>query len=187
MSRSAVPLKNAGTETVAGRDTVHFTAAVDDADLSRYDSRAVLTRPASWFGTFPGVRPDDELTATLHYSAARDLYVDETTGVVIDERVRLVEEYRFAPDVAARSPELADFRLTNVDTTLRGDRQSLTDAAAAASSRDWPVTATTVIAPIVLGLIGVAALTVGVAVTLRDRRRGLPDGSHPGPGADHRG
>lgn len=171
VSRSSVPLVRKGTETVAGRETSHFTASIADTDLSRSDTRAVITRPASWFGSFPGVRPDESLTATLHHRAERDLFVDETTGVVIDERVRLLEEYRFTPAIASRSPELADFALTNVDTTLHGDRQSLHDAADAASSRDWPVLLTTLVLPIVFGVLGLAALAFGVVVTVRDRRR----------------
>ncbi|MCF8588769.1 porin PorA family protein [Gordonia liuliyuniae] len=170
VSRTPVPLIREGTQTVAGRETVHLAASVDDADLSRFDTRAVITRPASWFGSFRGVRPDEPLTAALHHSAQRDLFVDETTGVVVEERVRLVEEYRFTSDTASRSPELADFRLTNVDTTLHSDPQSLQDAADAASSRDWPVTLTTLILPIVFGVLGIASLVFGVAVTLRDRR-----------------
>ncbi|WOC12493.1 porin PorA family protein [Gordonia sp. MP11Mi] len=171
VSRTPVPLTREGTQTVAGRKTVHLATSVEDADLSRVDTRAVITRPASWFGSFPGVRADEPLTAALRYSAQRDLFVDETTGVVVDERVRLVEEYRFTPDIASRSPELADFRLTNVDTTLHSDPQSLQDAADIASARDWPVTLTTLILPIVFGVLGVASLLVGVVVTLRDRRK----------------
>ncbi|MCF8603530.1 DUF3068 domain-containing protein [Gordonia sp. HY442] len=171
VSRTSVPLVRKGTETVEGRETSHFTASIADTDLSRSDTRAVITRPASWFGSFPGVRPDRPLTATLHHRAERDLFVDETTGVIIDERVRILEEYRFTPTIAANSPELADFALTNVDTTVHSDRESVQDAADAASSRDWPVVLTTLILPIVLGVLGLAALTFGVVVTVRDRRR----------------
>lgn len=171
MSRAEAPLANEGTETVDGRETVHFTATVVDTDLSQFDTRAVVTRPASWFGSFRGVRPNEQLTATLHHSATRDLYVDETTGVIVDEKVRLVEEYRFTPAIATRSAELADFRLTNIDTTLHSDRQSVRDAADAASSRDWPVTLTTLVLPIVFGVLGAASLLFGIAVVRSDRLR----------------
>ncbi|WP_132992464.1 DUF3068 domain-containing protein [Gordonia zhaorongruii] len=169
-TRQRVPLQREGTATVDGRETVHFVADVPDTDLSRFDSRAILTRPASWFGSFRGVPPEEPLTATLHHSSRRDLFVDAETGVIVDERVAITEDYRFAPDVAERFPELHDFRLTNVDTTLTGDQQSRTEAADAASAREWPVTLTELILPIVFGVLGACALIVGVVVTLRDRR-----------------
>ncbi|MEJ9076978.1 porin PorA family protein [Gordonia malaquae] len=169
-TRRSVPLAHSGNETVDGRNTAHFTATVSDTDLSQFDTRAVVTRPASWFGTFRGVAPDEPLTATLHHSSVRDLYVDVATGVIVDERVHISEEFRFTPALASRSRELRDFRLVNIESTLIGDRQSRQDAAGAAAARQRPVTLVTVVLPIVLGVLGVGAIAAGVVISRRSAR-----------------
>lgn len=160
-TRQSVPMKRLGEETIGGRETIRYQVQVPFADLSQFDTRAVITRKASWFGSFPGVRPDELLTASLYHSSGRQVFVDAATGTIVDERVGIVEEYRFTPGIASRSAELRDFRLTNVETTLTGDRQSRRDGADAAAAREWPVTLTGVILPIVFAVLGVGALVFG--------------------------
>ncbi|GAA4751647.1 DUF3068 domain-containing protein [Gordonia alkaliphila] len=164
ITRQTLPMAAAGSETMGGRAVTRFVVDVPDTDLAvaQQDPRAVLEKPASWFGAFPNTAPNERLTATLHHRATRDLFVDTETGVIVSERAVITEEYRFAPDVRARNAALEEFALTNLTTTLSSDHQTLRDAAAYASSRAWPVTVTTRVVPIVAGGLGVAALITGV-------------------------
>lgn len=163
VTRHSLPMTAVGTATMGGREVTHFVVEVPETDLAavQQDPRAVIEKPASWFGEFPGVRPSEELVATLHHRAKRDLFVDQKTGVIVDERAEIDEAYRFAPEVRARNPQLADFSLTNVQTTLSWDQQSVREAAAHASGRAWPVVVTTRVVPIAAGVLGVVLLLLG--------------------------
>ncbi|MFT3716648.1 MAG: DUF3068 domain-containing protein [Gordonia sp. (in: high G+C Gram-positive bacteria)] len=172
-TRQSVLMKAEGTETMGGRDVVRFSADVPDADLHavQQDPYAVIQKPASWFGDFPGVDPAEQLTATLHRHSHHEFFVDEVSGVLVAEQSDITEEYRFAPDVAARSPELAAFALTNLKTTLDTDQETIREASEAASSRAWPVSMWTRIAPIVGGVVGLILLVLGVAALRRSSTR----------------
>lgn len=173
VTRHSLPLTEVGSAMMGGREVTHFVVEVPETDLAavQQDPRAVIEKPAAWFGDFPGVRPADELVATLHHRATRDLFVDRKTGVIISERARIEEAYRFAPDVRARNDQLADYSLTNLTTTLSSDQQTVREAAAYASSRAWPVVVTTRVVPIAAGVLGVVLLILGGwALQLRGRR-----------------
>ncbi|MFT4087732.1 MAG: DUF3068 domain-containing protein [Gordonia sp. (in: high G+C Gram-positive bacteria)] len=177
VTRQTVPMRDAGDDVIGGRDVTHFVVDLPDTDLAaaQKDPRAVIEKPASWFGTFPGVRPDEKLVTTLHRRAKIDLYVDTVTGIVVDDRMQITETYRFADDVAARTPELRDYTLTNLQTTLSADRQTVREAADAASSRAWPVTVTSRVAPIAAGVLGLLLLAGGAVIILRQRRQPAED------------
>ncbi len=182
-TRSSVPLVDRGRTRIDGRTVAQLRATVADTDLSTVqdDSRTVLTRPASWFGDLPGVDPRRPLTATLHHRAVHDLFVDTETGVLVDERTRIVEEYRFTAESAGGSSDLEDFRLTNLSTTLIGDRASRIDGADAARSRARPVRLTSTILPITLGTIGGVAVVGGVAAAVVTTRRRTDTGAPAAP------
>ncbi|EGD53255.1 DUF3068 domain-containing protein [Gordonia neofelifaecis] len=162
-TRQSVPLQRIGETEIDGRTVARLHAVIPDTDLgaSGTDPRGVITRPASWFGSFPGVAPGRTLTATLHHRATHDLFVDTATGVVVDERTEIEEEYRFTAAEAGADRGLADFRLTNLSTVLTGDRQSRVDGADAARDRARPVTLVTRTLPIALGVLGVVILIGG--------------------------
>ena len=164
ITRQSVPLRVESPTSMGGRTVTHFVAEIPETDLSAaaQDTRAVLTKPASWFGEFPGVAPGDELTATLTHRARLDLFVDQKTGVIISERAEITETYRFTADIRARSAELNDYSLINVDTTLDSDRQTIREAADDAAGRQWPVTVTTLVVPIAAGVVGVILLGFGI-------------------------
>lgn len=172
ITRQTHPLQRVDESQLDGRTVARLRVLIPDTDIGMLgtDPRGVIVKPASWFGSFPGVAPTRELTATLHHRATRDLFVDTATGVVIDERVEIEEEYRFTTDSAGDNKALADYRLTNVSTVLTGDRQSRLDGAADARAREWPVTLTTTILPIALGVTGGLLLIVGVVVVVRSAR-----------------
>ncbi len=164
VTRRSVPLTATGSESVGGRRVTRFVAQIPETDLSAatQDPRAVLTKPASWFGDFPGIAPADELTATLRHRATLDLFVDDATGVIVSERATLTETFRFTPQVRARSAELNDYALINVDTVLDSDRRTVREAADGAAGRAWPVLVTTLVVPIVAGILGLALLIFGI-------------------------
>ncbi|WFN93105.1 porin PorA family protein [Gordonia sp. PS3] len=168
-TRQTVPLQAAGETEIDGRRVVRLRAVIPDTDLGALgtDPRGVITRPASWFGTFPGVAPSRRLTASLHHRATRDLFVDTATGVVVDERIEIEEEYRFAPGEAGSNPALTGFRLPNLSTVLTGDRHSRIDGADAARHRARPVTLVTRTLPVALGAVGVLALIGGAVYVYR--------------------
>lgn len=163
VTRRTLPLRAVGAETMGGRAVTHFVVDVPDTDLAvaQQDPRAVLTKPASWFGDLDATAPDEVLTATLHHRATRDLFVDTVTGVIISERAQITEVYRFVPEVRTRSAALDDFTLTNLSTTLTSDHQSMREAADYAAGRAWPVAVATRAVP-VAGVLGTAALVMGV-------------------------
>ncbi|MFT3660873.1 MAG: DUF3068 domain-containing protein [Gordonia sp. (in: high G+C Gram-positive bacteria)] len=184
VTRQTLPMTPAGTETMDGREVVRFTVTVPLTDLgsSGHDPRTVLTRPARWFGTFEGVDPADELTATLQHSAEREFFVDTVTGVIVADRAKIREVFRFAPDLRQRHRSLADFELINLETTLSADRQTLRDGSSYAARRDRPVAVTTRWVPIVAGVLGVAALIGGGWALVRSGRR--PDDGPSGAAED---
>ncbi|ALG86226.1 DUF3068 domain-containing protein [Gordonia phthalatica] len=169
VTRQTLPLQNTGESQVDGRTVARLRTLVPDTDLGALgtDPRGVIVRPASWFGRFPGVAPTTELTASLHHRATVDLFVDTATGVIVDQRVEIHEEYRFTDQTARSDRSLVDYRLTNLNTVLTGDRRTRTDGADAARSRARPVRWTTVIGPIGLGVLGVSVLVGGVIVVRR--------------------
>ncbi|MFZ2512652.1 MAG: DUF3068 domain-containing protein, partial [Gordonia sp. (in: high G+C Gram-positive bacteria)] len=164
ITRQSVPLTVAGTESIGGRTVTHFVATIPETDLSAavQDPRAVLTKPAAWFRDFPGIAPTDELTATLRHRATIELFVDEATGVIVSERAAVTETYRFTPELRARSRELNDYSLINVDTTLDSDQRTIREAADYAASRAWPVLVTTRVVPIAAGVLGLFLLGFGI-------------------------
>lgn len=170
VTRQSLPMTAKGTQTMGGREVTHFVVDVPETDLSeaQQDPRAVIVKPASWFGTFPGVRPGERLTATLRHRATLELYVDTTTGVLIAERAVVNEVYRFTAE-SARTPALRAFELTGVDTTLWSDEQTIREAAEDATHRARTVALATRIVPIVAGILGAALLALGTWLGLRRR------------------
>lgn len=172
VTRQTLPLQKVGEAQVDGRTVARLRTLVPDTDVGALgtDPRGVIEKPASWFGRFRGVAPSRKLTATLHHRATRDLYVDTTTGVIVDERVEIHEEYRFTADSAGSDKALADYRLTNVSTVLTGDRRSRIDGGDAARGQARPVLWVTVILPAGLGVLGALLLLGGVWVVVRSNR-----------------
>lgn len=183
VTRQSVPLTASGTESVGGRTVTHFVAAIPETDLSaaEQDPRAVLTKPASWFGDFPGITPTDQLTATLRHRATIELFVDDVTGVIVSERSTVTETYRFTSELRARGPQLHDYALINVDTTLDADRQTVRDAASYASGRARPVLLTTRVVPLAAGALGLILLALGIWWL---RRPTEPSPDEPAPPTD---
>ncbi|AVL98977.1 DUF3068 domain-containing protein [Gordonia iterans] len=187
VTRQALPMTPTGSETMGGRDVTRFSVTVPLTDLgaAEQDPRAVITKPARWFGRFPGVGPTDELTATLQHRAQRELFVDTATGVLVAERAEISEVFRFTPDLRERNRALADFALTNLEVTLSPDRQTVRESSEYASSRAWPVTVTTRVVPVVAGVLGAVLLVIGGWVLVRSGRRTQPpDADSSGSGAD---
>ncbi|MFM9377127.1 DUF3068 domain-containing protein [Gordonia sp. VNK21] len=185
VTRRSLPMRAEGTETMGGRTVVRLVVEVPETDLSTVqpDPRTVLTAPAEWFGGLRGVPSGEELTATLHHRAHRELFVDETTGVIVSETARIEETYRFPEAAAARDGSLRDYRLTALKTTLESDRQTVREAAELASSRSWPVTVVTLVVPIVAGVLGGLLLVAGVWMLRRrpDDRSGENLGDRTDP------
>ena len=171
ITQRTVPMVEKGTESMGGRNVTRFEVQIPDTDLHevQQDPYAVIEKPAEWFGKFDDVDDEDELVATLHHRADRQLFVDQQTGTLIAERADVVEEYRFADDVARRSPDLKNYALTNLETTFDSDQQTIRDAADAASSRAWPVLLTTRLIPLIAGVLGVALLIGGILVHRRPK------------------
>ncbi|MGV9709354.1 DUF3068 domain-containing protein [Gordonia sp. NPDC003424] len=169
-TRRTVPLRFTGDTTVHGHDAARFTADVPDTDLhtlgngdAQTTPPTIITRPASWFGV-PGVDPARMLTATLHHSGRWVLAVDTATGTILDERITVVEEYRFI-DTA-----LPDHRVTYLSATFAYDDKTQRAQVRRATALASPVTVWGRVIPIIAAVAGVAAIVIGLTPWRRRRR-----------------
>lgn len=195
-TRQAFPAKYVDEKKVAGRNTYHFTQDIPETDLSKLTDAngqplagTTINKPASWYGTFPDIDPTMTLPATLFYTAKRDLYVDPTTGVIIDEKLDTDQYFRFSGFSDDSPKELLDFRITNIDANFEytGDTQKIMADEAARLAR--PVKLWGLWMPIVFGVLGGLFLIAAAFVIYRQNKAEPTTGTdleHYGSGeSDH--
>ncbi|MFW0794231.1 DUF3068 domain-containing protein [Gordonia sp. CPCC 205515] len=161
-TRRTVPLRFAEETTVHGHDAARFIADVPDTDLhaigngdAQSTPPTIITRPASWFGV-AGVDATRELTATLHHSGRWELAVDTATGTILDERITVLEEYRFI------DTSLPDHRVTYLSATFAYDDKSQRAQVRRATALASPITVWGRVIPIIAAIAGVGAIVAGL-------------------------
>lgn len=172
-TRRTVPLRFSGDTTVHGHDAAKFIADVPDTDLhalgngdAQTTPPTIITRPASWFGV-AGVDAARMLTATLHHTGRWELAVDTTTGTILDERITVLEEYRFI-DTA-----LPDHRVTYLSATFAYDDKSQRAQVRRATALASPITVWGRVVPIIAAIGGVVAIVGGLRPWRRRSSRQL--------------
>lgn len=169
-TRRSVPLKYTGTTSVHGHDAMRFVAEVPDTDLAAIGNGTAtstppvtLTRPASWFGA-PGVDPARNLTADLHHSSRWEISVDPDTGIIVNERITILEQYRFV-DTA-----LPDHRITNLSATFAYDARTQRAQLRRADALGSPITVWGIVIPALAAVAGLAAVIAGLGFIYPDWR-----------------
>ncbi|SIR61908.1 DUF3068 domain-containing protein [Williamsia sterculiae] len=176
-TRSAHDLKYVDSAEVRGVKTYHFTQDVPETDLSQLQDAngqqvqgTVLSKPASWFGTFKGVDPKQELPATLFYQATRDLYVNPDTGTIVNMVEHVQENYKFSGFSDDAPAALKNYSLTNLDAKFAYDQKTQEATAKQARDLDSPLSLWGRWLPIVAAILGVLALLAGLFFLFRGGR-----------------
>ncbi len=162
--KRAVPVRYSGTATVDGISAYRFTETVAGA---RIGTRTV---PASLAG-MPG---NSNVTLPEMYTAHNTFFVDPTTGAqlnqVVNQRLVLVD---------AGGTQ----RMLLLDGSLTFTPQSLKKVVSIDNSARSKITLVEVTLPLVAGLLGVAALIIGIVLARpwRGGREGYGDTSATAP------
>lgn len=177
-SRTTSPLKYVDSTEINGVSVDHFSQEVPEANLASLKDAnggvpqgTQLTQTASWYGGFPGIDGKQVLPADLYRKTTRDLYVDPTTGTIVNDRER-VQEYFKISGISDDAPDaLKNFSLTNLDATFAYDQKTQEQRAADAKDLASPIKLWGRWMPIVFGILGVLALAAGIVLLLRGPRR----------------
>ncbi|MBT0567474.1 DUF3068 domain-containing protein [Williamsia sp. CHRR-6] len=173
-TRTSSPLKFVDTAEVSGVKVNHYRVEVPEADLGNQQGAngqplagATLSKPAAFFGGFPGIDKAQALTANLFHKGTYDLYVDPKTGTIINTRERIEEYYKFS-GISDDSPAaLRDYKLTKLDVTFAYDQKTQESRASAAKDQQSPITLWGRWLPILFGVLGLVALIGGIVVLFR--------------------
>lgn len=186
ITRSNVGLKFVEEKEVSGTKTLHFQGQQSWVDLSTIrDSNdptlgTVLTMPASWWG-IGGVAPKDDITLNRWAKTDVDLWVDPTSGVIVDQSLHYTQQFRLPGQVAPNTPkQVRDFKLDVFDAKQRWVDATVRSQAEVAKSAQNKIAVAKYVAPVAGGILGVIALGLGVFALLLGRNPATAGG--PGTG-----
>lgn len=156
------PMTYKGTETVDGMKTYKFTQEIPKTKFTTMDV------PGEIFGMAKGKQ-----TADRYYSNQRTVWVDPETGVMM----KLQEKQKQTLEIPGKTPVNAmDTTSTMTPETVRKNVDEYkTKGGQLKILRTW--------APLGLGLLGLAALTLGLLLSMRSRRS---VGAHAADSGDER-
>ncbi|WP_280385781.1 DUF3068 domain-containing protein [Nocardia wallacei] len=140
-----------------GLRLLHFRQSIGPINLYPEQPTMQTTVPASWWG-LPG---DEQTRFDLHYSNIRDIWVEPTSGAIVEQREHV---RRFL----ARSVD-DPMAVTTLDIQTRFDEQSLAEAVHTARQARTLIRWGNLYAPIVLAVAGIAAV-IGGLLLLRAAR-----------------
>ncbi|TWS21380.1 DUF3068 domain-containing protein [Tsukamurella asaccharolytica] len=176
ITRSNVGLKFVEEKEVSGTKTLHFQGQQDWVDLSTIrDSNdptlgTVLTMPASWWG-IGGVDPRDDITLNRWAKTAVDLWVDPTSGVIVDQSLHYTQQFRLPGQVAPNTPRpVRDFKLDVFDAKQRWTDATVRSQAEVAKSAQNKIAVAKYVAPVAGGILGVIALGLGIFALILGRK-----------------
>jgi hypothetical protein len=163
--------------------TLNFPFDVKKQSYAVFDANAQVSSPARYVGedTIQGLKvykfaqsvPETMVTtalATVRYSNERTIWVDPTSGVIVN-----IEEH--PKTVLPGAAGSAD--VTVLAGTFSGDKTTVADGVARAKKADGQISLVRTVAPLSLLALGVVAVVAGALLA----RRGA-GGNHPGQDAD---
>ncbi|BDD80623.1 hypothetical protein TPB0596_03860 [Tsukamurella pulmonis] len=186
ITRKNVGLKFVEEKEVSGTKTLHFQGQQDWVDLSTVREGndptlgTVLTMPAGWWG-IGGVDPKDDITLNRWAKTAVDLWVDPTSGIIVDQSLHYTQQFRLPGQVAPNTPKpVRDFKLDVFDAKQRWVDETVRSQAEAAKSAQNKIAVAKYVAPVAGGVLGLIALGLGVFALLLGRNAATAGG--PGSG-----
>lgn len=186
ITRSNVGLKFVEEKEVSGTKTLHFQGQQDWVDLSTIREGndptlgTVLTMPASWWG-IGGVDPKDDITLNRWAKTAVDLWVDPTSGIIVDQSLHYTQQFRLPGQVAPNTPKpVRDFKLDVFDAKQRWVDATVRSQAEAAKSAQNKIAVAKYVVPVAGGVLGLIALGLGVFALFISR--GAATAGGPGSG-----
>lgn len=186
VTRSNVGLKFVEEKEVSGTKTLHFQGQQNWVDLSTIrDSNdptlgTVLTMPAGWWG-IGGVDPKDDITLNRWAKTDVDLWVDPTSGVIVDQSLHYTQQFRLPGQVAPNTPKpVRDFKLDVFDAKQRWVDATVRSQAEVAKSAQNKIAVAKYVAPVAGGVLGLIALGLGVFALFLGRNPATAGG--PGTG-----
>lgn len=158
------PARFVGAEDIQGTRVYKFEQTVPPTVI---EQREV---PAQLAGGVAG----SDVTADRVYSNVRSIWVEPTSGVIVDgqEQVRQI----------LRGPDGAE-GVTLLEGTLRFDAETVASGLARAADASNRINLVTWVLPLVLGLVGLVALVVGALLVRGRDRAAAPVGGRHSPAA----
>ncbi|WP_238420432.1 DUF3068 domain-containing protein [Gordonia sp. 'Campus'] len=196
-TRQDCAAKFEGEETIDGVKTYHFVCDVPETDLSNLPNAqgeaalgTMLTMPARWWGiTGRGVRANDPITMHRYAAATRHVWVEPTTGTIVDGREDQ-HQYFKSPDQSDATPApVRDFRMDALKGTFKWTDATVKNQTEKASGYVDQLKVGGVWVPIILGVVGAILLIIAALLFFRGRRNDTrPDDAPPvvTPPADER-
>lgn len=147
----AFPMTYQGTETVRGMKTYKFSQSVPKTKFTTKDV------PGELFGMGRGKQ-----TADRYYSNVRTVWVDPETGIMI----KLQEAQKQTLEIPGKAP------VNGMDTTSVMTPKTIQDNVDEYKTKGLQLRILRTWAPLVLGLLGLAALLMGGLTSWRHHRKG---------------
>ncbi|QIS09810.1 DUF3068 domain-containing protein [Nocardia arthritidis] len=138
-----------------GLRLLHFRQSIGPINLYPEQPDMQMTLPASWWG-LPG---EQQTRFDLHYSNTRDIWVEPTSGAIVEQREHV---RRFL----ARTVD-DPLAVTTLEIRTRFDEQSLAEAVHTARQARMLIRWGNLYAPILLAAAGIAMVAAGLLIRWR--------------------
>lgn len=177
-------------KTIDGLKVYHFTTEVPEtnlADLPNPQDEAplgtILTMPAKWWGiSGRGIKANEPITMQRYAAAVRHVYVEPTTGTIVDGFEEQHQYFKSPDDEESRAP-IRDFRLDALKATFKWSDSTVSEQVQRADKYVGLLRWGGTLAPIILGVLGAILLALCALLFFRGRGRGDGDGDAPVDGA----
>ncbi|MEG8179265.1 DUF3068 domain-containing protein [Nocardia terpenica] len=159
-ARQDIPIDYVDDDRIEdGMRLLHFRHVVGPIDLYPTQPDMQTTVPASWWG-LPG---EEQTRFDLWYSNTRDIWVEPTSGAIIEQREHVKRRLaRYADDPMG---------VTSLEIQTHFDDTSVAEAVHTAHQAKLLIRWGTLYGPIVLAVLGGAAVAGGLLLNRTGRRR----------------
>ncbi|MBD0023972.1 DUF3068 domain-containing protein [Gordonia pseudamarae] len=192
-TRTDNPAEFVGETTIKGLKVYEFVSEVPETDLSELPNPqgeaalgTMLSQPASWWGiTGTGIRPTDSVTMHRYAKATRHVFVEPTTGTIVDGKEDQEQYYR-SPDQSESMPAaIRDYKLHALKGTFKWADSTVARQVDKADHYKGLLTLAKVWLPLILGIIGALLILAWLWLFLRSRRAEADGPSDDGSAYDY--